>query len=143
MPGQIKQDSFAEARANIRADSKLDLSLDYVEFGDGSSWGKDSQLQSEYILGMSEGQRIALKQINDFLVQQNKDAIFKLLQQQITETNPPIINKEKSDKWQNGFINGYRTVLMKLQIAYEKQGKEGVFLKLKDVEKNIKMDEQK
>ncbi|HEX8197896.1 MAG TPA: hypothetical protein VF571_17020 [Pyrinomonadaceae bacterium] len=140
-PGQITQDTFSEERVNIKKDGKLFLSLDYVEFDDGSVWGKDTQKQSEYIAGQNEGQKAAVNKFN-LLIHQNKDAVIEFLRQPETEMDSLVTNNEKTDKWHRGFKNGYRTVLTRLQMAYEKQGQEGVFLKLREIEKIIKKEEK-
>lgn len=136
--GKTIQSSFFEEQVNIKTNSKILLSVDYVEFSDGSSWGKDVQQQSEYIAGHYEGRKIAVKQVKDLL--KNKNAVLELMQQQLTEITPPSIDNKKSDRWQRGLIAGYRTLLTRLQITYETQGAEAISSKLEQIEKFTKKE---
>jgi hypothetical protein len=137
-PRNITQDSHTEARANIHSTDKLYLTLDYVEFDDGSSWGKDSEKQSEYIAGTFEGQRNAVIQIKDLLIAQNKNALSDFLKQQPDAVKPPVDESKGTEKWRRGFSSGYKSILFRLKIAYEKNGVEAVAQKLEDMEKSEK-----
>jgi hypothetical protein len=134
VPGQIVQTDFAEAGVNVRGNGKLFLSVDYIEFEDGSSWGNDTQKQSEHIAGDSAGEKNAVKEIRQLLLGQNINAVSELLKKEVSEINPPDIDNKKTEKWRRGFISGYRSILIKLQFAYEKQGMEGISLRLKELE---------
>jgi hypothetical protein len=142
IPGQIIQNSFIEERSNIKSNDKIFLSFDFVVFQDGSSWGRNSQKQSEYIFGHIEGQKDAVKYVKPLLADTNKDAVSKLLLQQLTDINPPALDGKKTAEWQRGFAVGYRFVIGRLQFAYEKQGMEAVRLKLEEVEKSIKAEDK-
>lgn len=135
--GKIIQDSISEARVNIKSNT-LFLSLDYIEFEDGSSWGKDIQKQSEYLTGYKKGQRTAIDEIKSKLNNRNNEAISNLLKQEISEINPPNVDTTETVRWQNGFTGGYRFVLLRLQFAYEKRGIEAISSKLDEIEKFIK-----
>ena len=139
---QIIQSSNVEERVNVKLNGKIFLSLDYVKFDDGGSWGKDSEKQSEYISGHDEGQKSAVKQIKDWLINQNKNAVSNLLEQQIDEINPPVVDKKETEKWQRGVKSGYRSVLFRLKTEYEDKGLEAVSQKLEQIEKLTKMEEK-
>lgn len=138
-PGQVIQNSFIEERSNIKPGGKTFLSFDFVVFQDGSSWGKNSQKQSDYIFAHLEGQKTAVNYVKPLLADPNKDAVSKLLQQQLTDINPPDeVDSQKSTEWRRGFVAGYRLIIGRLQFAYEKQGMEAVRSKLEEVGKSIK-----
>jgi gas vesicle protein len=137
-PAQIGQDSFSEARANIKSNGKMFLSVDYVKFADGSSWGKDTQKQSEYISGQSEGTKTAVKQIKQLIISRNKEILSNMLQKEMDELNPPDIDEKKSAKWRNGLVAGYRSVLISVRSAHEQNGMEAVSLKIEEIEKLTK-----
>lgn len=142
IPGRIIQNSFIEERSNIKSNDKIFLSFDFIVFQDGSSWGRDSQKQSEYIFGHIEGQKDAVKYVKPLLADTNKDAVSKLFQQQLTDINTPALDGKKTAEWRRGFAVGYRFVIGRLQFAYEKQGMEAVRLKLEEVEKSIKAEDK-
>ncbi|MGI8884503.1 MAG: hypothetical protein ACR2IA_09705 [Pyrinomonadaceae bacterium] len=139
--GQTIQSSISKGRLNIETNSKIFLSLDYIEFEDGSSWGKNSQSQSDYIGGYNEGQKGAVKEIRELLTNTNKNAVSDLLQRQVTDTNPSSVNNNKPDKWQYGFVSGYRSVLARLQIVYENNGLEAIAPKIEQIEKLTQKEE--
>lgn len=140
-PGRIIKDSLIEERPNIKSESKI-LSVDYVEFSDGTSWGKDFQKQSEHIAGQIDGQRYAIEYIKQLLINQNNNAVSNLLNQQLTEINPLSIDNKKTEKWRRGFLNGYRTILAKLQFVYEKQGINSIPPKLSELESTVKKEDK-
>jgi hypothetical protein len=140
IPGQIIQTSLSEANENIKLNGKLFVSIDYVEFEDGSIWGKDTQKQSEDISGFNAGQRSAVNQIKEMFVNQNKNALIDFLRKDIDEIDPAIIDIKKSKLWQTGYNTGYKSVLSRIQFAYQKQGMEAVSLKLEEIEKLMKRE---
>lgn len=135
--GKTIQSTIFEEKANIKPNHKIFISVDYILFEDGSSWGRDSQLQSQYILGYYEGQRISVSKIKETL--QNNEAFLSLIQKPIEEFNYPFQNVE-NEKRQRGIISGYRSVLARLQIIYETKGIEAVLPKLEEIEKSLKME---
>jgi translation elongation factor EF-1beta len=136
-PGQIVQTDFAEARVNVRGNGKLFLSVDYIEFEDGSSWGNNTKGQAEYVSAYHLGEKYGVKYIRQLLGDKNKEIVSELLKRKISEINLPGIDSNKTEKEQRGFVSGFRAILIRLQFVYEKQGVDGISPKLEEIEKSL------
>ena len=146
VPQYNSQQSHTEARANIHprgklyshSTEKLYLSIGYVEFEDGSTWGEDYQKQSEHISGFNEGRKAAVKHIKNLLGSQNKNELTDLFKKSIEEINSPVANDKQTEKWQRGFSSGYKFVWFTLKNAYEDKDLEAVSQKLQQIENPAK-----
>lgn len=134
---QMIQEAIYEERVNIREGGKMFLSVDYVEFEDGGSWGGDSQKMSEHIAGMKAGQENAVAEIKK--LSGNQKTLSDFLRQDLAQIKPLDVGTAESEKWRRGFLSGHKSTLRTLQSAYEKQGSEAVAAKLKDLEKSIEL----
>lgn len=139
--GQMMREMVREEGVNTESSSKMFLSIDYVEFEDGSFWGDDSKKMSEHLSGFKEGQKNAAGQIKDLLNDQK--ALSNFLGQETTEIKPPDASVQESDKWRRGYSTGYKSTFRALQSAYEKQGIEALSAKLKEIEKSIELRKTK
>ncbi len=137
-PKEYNNDSFVE-RPYFGNIERLVLSIDYVEFEDGDSWGSDILKGSETLAGRSAGRIKAIDEINALLVQRS-NVLTDLLKQELTEVVAPTPDLEKSSRWQNAFVTGYRSVVGQLQAVYQKQGIDGVSSKFREVEGRLKVE---
>src|SRR5687768_14363553 len=60
-PGTLTYRGIVLAQGWMPPDGSIKLSVDFVEFADGSSWGEDSKGKSKYLAGTREGARYAIK----------------------------------------------------------------------------------
>jgi hypothetical protein len=98
-------------REMIKENNLLTLSIDYVEFEDGSSWGVDTQRKSENFAGERSGRLAAIKQIREFIKTQNLEDLTNFLEQEITQIKVPMPDLNQSKEWQKGFQGGYKAVI--------------------------------
>ena len=140
-PKGYNRDSFAD-RPYSQTLQELSLSVDYVEFEDGTSWGEDTYKGSETIAGRRAGQVRAVEEIKSLLGRQSPEAM-SFLSQEITDVISPAPDPKQSIKWQIGFQNGYKSVLALLQSAYRKSGAAALSAKLEDMAKAIRKEENK
>lgn len=136
-PNKYEFDNFPIEREPIKEKDTVFLSIDYVEFEDGSSWGSDSQRKSKEITGQREGVKAAIKQLKDSIKNQNVSSekdITKFLERDIQEISVDVPNTNQSDEWKKGFRRGYKTVIFVLQDK-GKQGTESLAKKLDEMEK--------
>lgn len=111
-------------REMIKENNLLILSIDYVEFEDGSFWGKDSQRKSKEIAGEREGRRAAVRHLKDLIKNQNADGgngIKTFLKQDIKEISVDVPDTNQPDEWKRGFRGGYKTVISILQRIREQE----------------------
>jgi len=140
-PGKVMETALNLQRDKLKPDEKLFLSIDYVLFSDGTSWGPDSQKTSEYLSGSDEGTKYAIDQIRGLLKEKNKEALFGLLKLKHSGMNvedPPGMDKTKSYNWQSGFRGGYHFLFWQLLPFDEKQELEAISCKLEKIEKQNK-----
>lgn len=134
-PGGVENGVINIERKDIKRESKMYLSTDYVEFEDGRSWGSDIAGQSEYVAGSRAGWKDAVKQSDDLLKTQQSSNLIDLLKSETKEITPPEVTPGKSEKWQKGYLSAYRTVISTLREQYEIGGLKAVTEKLNEMTK--------
>ncbi|HLL99564.1 MAG TPA: hypothetical protein VK400_00790 [Pyrinomonadaceae bacterium] len=135
-PNEFDNVRLSEERNLIKPDDALFLSIDYVEFDDGSSWGNDTARQSEYIAGSRAGWKEAVKQ-SKLIYNQKGTTLTEFLGQDSAEIISPPVDTSQTSKWQEGFRSGYRAAIATLQKAYKNQGVKAVQIKLNEMEKAV------
>lgn len=136
-PNKNEFDSFPVERETIKENETVFLSIDYVEFADGSSWGSDSQGKSKEIAGQREGAKAAIQQLKNSIKNQkpnSENPVASLLTKDIQEISVDVPNTDQSDEWKKGFRRGYKTVIFVLQRERE-QGTANLTKKLDEMEK--------
>jgi hypothetical protein len=135
-PDGYEYDNFF-VESEIAKEGTIFLSIDYVEFEDGSFWGKDREKKSKEIAGEFEGRKAAVKHLKDLIKNQNangENGIKAFLQQDIKEINVDVPNTNQPDEWKRGFRGGYKAVISVLQRIRE-QEIENLAKKLDEMEK--------
>lgn len=121
-------------RSNITEGETILISVDYVEFEDGSSWGSDSTGNSKLLAGQREGTKSAITQLKNLSRNQNVNSVINFLNQDLQGITVDIPNMDQSDEWKRGFRLGYKSVISILQEIKEEKV-EKVFEKLNEMEK--------
>jgi len=98
-------------RSNIQPSDILSLSIDYVEFEDGSFWGKDTQKQSEQIAGGRAGVEFAAEQLKSLADKRETAVLNALLEKELVNVDVPLPNSVQGEEWKMGFKQGYKSVL--------------------------------
>lgn len=114
-PEQVNNEEYYEERANIKPNMVISLSIDYVEFEDGTSWGADIRRQSEHIAGFKNGETIAIEKFRELIKNRDLKTLQTLFQQKLTQINAPIADSKQTEKWQRGFEQGYKSVIFNLR----------------------------
>ncbi len=101
------------------ASRNIDLSLDFVEFANGSNWGIDTCHSAERLSGLRAG---ALAAKDKFARIQNQNGGRDLIN--LLKLDAPIIEAPDghSSVWVDGFRGGVRTLFEKLRKANEEGG---------------------
>lgn len=104
-------------RQSIKEGETALLSIDYVEFEDGSSWGNDNQRKSKVLAGEREGRKVAVKQLKDLLKNRNISSMSDItnLLKDLEGTIVQVPEANQSDEWKRGFRLGYKSVISILQ----------------------------
>jgi hypothetical protein len=91
------------------------LSVDFVEFDDGSTWGKDAHRSAEVLAGQRAGGKAAIRYFRELLSQD------KLQVSEIEDRAIEVLNEEKSNasaSWKRGYEIGIGIVRNRLAKAY-------------------------
>ena len=108
---QVEPEEFLEERANIKSNDPISLTIDYVQFTDGTSWGKNTQEKSLEISGILEGRRTAIQHLKQLLVEKDEVSIANLLNQEPSKIVIESSDPAKPLTWQKGFQRGYKSVV--------------------------------
>jgi len=113
--GESKSGQMFIERQNIRPGEKLFLSIDYIEFEDGTSWGEDTQLRANRLIADREGRKAAVKYLKDLIKNQGFAAFKNILEQDAAEITVPLPDSNQSEEWQKDFRRGYKNIIVILQ----------------------------
>jgi hypothetical protein len=138
-PGDIENGWFNVERKDIKPESKLYLSTDYVEFDDGRSWGSDVAGQSEYIAGSQAGWKDAVDHANSLLKTGRSNSLIDLLEKE-KEPTLPEVDSGKSEKWRKGYLSAHRTVLSTLREQFGIGGLKAVTEKLNEMTEGCRFE---
>ncbi len=123
LPSQSRQEEGGgEARYNQPV-NEIVLSVDFVEFADGTTWGEDEYKFAEKLAGVRAGGKAALKKFREKLNKGGLDALSDVLTQDDI-TAPDILNGSQERK--EGFETGVSVVRNRLRRAKDKGGLEAV-----------------
>jgi hypothetical protein len=98
--------------------SKVILSVDFVEFADGNTWGADTFKMSEKLAGARAGGSAALEQLRGEAKARGLKSVADLIDKEIKLTP----QTDKTETWKEGFEEGVRSVRARLQHAKRKGG---------------------
>lgn len=134
--GESSTTSMPIERVNIQNDETISLSIDYVEFSDGSFWGADRERKSQTIAGERAGKKAGITYFRELIKNGDSVGITNSLRQDITEINVEVPDKNQTEEWKGGFQTGYRTVVSILQKITDQKA-ENLSKKLNELEKNV------
>jgi len=117
--GQMEQNTFIGHRFGDPL-LTLTLSIDFVEFEDGTTWGQDTQQSAENLAGQRVGGRETIKKLRELMLTQGSVNVANLVSGKNVEIVAPP--SDQSEPWRYGFQTGHNVVLRRLKVAYEKGG---------------------
>ena len=102
------------------------LAIDFIEFTDGSTWGKDFSNSAQQLAGLKTGIKTVLESLKESNQRGGIEAVIKTLNE-MKELSPP---DEQSAKWKRGFRTGSKTMKSIIKRTYENAGKKGAEIEL-------------
>lgn len=124
-PGKILRPGDSDSKSTWRRippdspSSNIDLSLDFVEFANGSTWGIDACQSIEKLSGLRAGATAAKDKLAKMLGQNNDRALSNLLKLDAPILEPP---EGHSAVWVESFQGGVRTLFERVKKANEEGG---------------------
>lgn len=98
---------------------KVVLSVDYVEFEDGTTWGRDEFKTSERLAGQHTGHQSVVENLRETLETKGKRGLLSALVTEVDDLQPP---QSKSQQWKEGFRVGLKIARARLRHAQESGG---------------------
>lgn len=111
-PGQSRSESLSSLPSSTTPITRLVLTVDYVEFLDGASWGPDIQKSAEILAGQRAGARAEAANLLRLLDSRGPSAVIDSYAADEPEASAPPGN---SEKWVEGFRSGRDTIRARLR----------------------------
>lgn len=125
-PGQSKTDVVGEPYSQ-QPISKITFSVDFVEFVNGETWGKDENNSADRLAGQRAGGRAAYEHFRSLLAQKGAAPLLEAITAEGNVLTPP---QQNSPEWQDGFKDGAGLVRIRLNRARQEGGLGRVRLEL-------------
>ncbi|MCP9495749.1 MAG: hypothetical protein MSG64_14980 [Pyrinomonadaceae bacterium MAG19_C2-C3] len=123
LPNRSRQEEGGGETRYSQPVNEIALSVDFVEFADGTTWGEDEYKFAEKLAGVRAGGKAALKKFREKLNKGGLDALVEVLTQDDI-TAPDILNGSQERK--DGFETGVSVIRHRLKQAKDKGGLEAV-----------------
>ena len=120
--------------------TRLTLSVDYVEFDDGTTWGTDTRRSADYLAGQREGRAATFKKVKEVRERNGESAVEELLKKKDAEVAAPPT--ARSAEWEYGFRVGHNSALHQLSTAHLKGGRQGWASELQREVENLERGRQ-
>lgn len=117
VPGASRQEEGGTGKIYDSRPTLITLSVDFIEFVDGSRWGIDQVKSGERLDGERAGARAALKKYREI---KSAGGVKKLIEQLEASTGIVADDQNKSSNWLAGFRHGSAVVRSRLRKAKTK-----------------------
>jgi hypothetical protein len=124
-PNQFSNEQIGESSSTLSTPSStkfrenFKLAVDFIEFTDGTTWGKDLSNSAQQIAGIKTGIKKILESLKEANHQGGIEAVIKTLNE-MKELSPP---DDQSTIWKRGFRTGANSIKSSVKRAYETAGK--------------------
>lgn len=115
-------------------EAHVSLSIDYVEFSDGTSWGPDSAKSAERSAGQRAAMLVLSKRLRRFLSAGNPDEVMSAIETDAASIEPPA---GRSDEWKGAFRLARNSIVSHLKRAQAKGGLSQVDRELRRFSKSL------
>ena len=127
IPNQLSNEQMGESSSTLvtpgspQLRENFKLAVDFIEFTDGSTWGKDLSNSAQQFAGIKAGIKTVLESIKKSNQQGGIKSVIKILNEMKELTLPA----EQNEKWKRGFRIGSNGMKSQLKRAYESGGNKG------------------
>lgn len=94
---------------------RVRLTIDFVEFMDGTTWGPDAQHSSDILAGQREGARVEKQRLHLLLKSKGPKAIQEDVEASGLGQAEALVRGKHSEFWLNGFRSGVSSVRRNLK----------------------------
>lgn len=119
-----------------RKSTESTLSVDFVLFWDGTTWGPNSAGEADFLLGIFEGQKLFLSEVKKLVAKKDDDGLRALI---LRDGPPPeLTGIEDRSKRQTALVRGYSAARVGLRSDLLGRGDlTGIPARLRDMELNL------
>ncbi|MET0622154.1 MAG: hypothetical protein ABW250_04145 [Pyrinomonadaceae bacterium] len=112
-PTQIKTTdiSFSEGQTP----ESVTLSIDFVEFNDGSTWGLDSHHSRDRLAGQRAGAKAERLRLRALLKGKGPSAVFDSIREDVPDDAGVKADDKHSEEWLQGYRNGIGSIRHRLR----------------------------
>jgi len=100
-------------------EAHVSLSIDYVEFSDGTIWGPESAKYAQVSAGQRAAMQVLSKRLRSFLSAGNPDEVMSAIETGAASIEPPA---GRSDEWKGAFRLARNSIVSHLKRAQAKGG---------------------
>jgi hypothetical protein len=118
LPGQVRSEEIGNEWSTSPIE-RVTLSIDFVEFTDGSRWGPDISKTSERLDGMRAGMKAAKTVLHKLFSDKGSQAVVELIESDMNLLAP---GQKHSEAWITGFQTGVKSMSARLVHAYKDKG---------------------
>lgn len=125
-PGKVMKQDDGDGKSRFTATKNtpaIQVSVDYVEFVDGSTWGPDTCQTVEYLAGERTGGDAAIKWFKDFVAERGTKAVIEVIRNRNVSVVKP---SSTSARWDEGFRFGVEIISHRLLDAYNNEGEAAI-----------------
>lgn len=119
--GEINLGSYDED-----SPKKIEISVDFVEFTDGTTWGLDVSNSSQTLAGMRAGGKAG----QEYLLKIKGEKGINRVIEAVDEVQNISLPENQNNDWQRGFKIGLRSLSSHIKNAYKKEGIKGIEIEL-------------
>lgn len=113
-PTQVKTIDFVYAEDD--AVGLVTLSVDFVEFDDGTTWGRDMYNSRDMLAGWREGATAECVRLHKLLKSNGPSAVFDAVRVEVSDEPPESENSTKpSSNWKMGYGSGVASIRYRLR----------------------------
>lgn len=117
-PSQTINENTGEYGYDEKSKS-IKIAVDFVEFTDGTTWGKDLSDSAQFLAGIRAGTKAVQEHLQKMNRKKGLDAVINALDENIEVPMP----ENQSGNWKKGFESGINTTKNQIKQVYEKEGK--------------------
>ncbi len=112
-PTEIKTVEFGDSQQDQITGVRL--TVDFVEFVDGTEWGPDSQNSRDLLAGQRHGARLERQRLRELMETKGQDALARDIQMNDEDKRATAVADSHSVQWQEGFRHGVVSVRRRLR----------------------------
>jgi hypothetical protein len=127
-PTQVKTFDIAYSESN--SSESVTLSVDFVEFDDGSVWGPDRHKSQDKLAGQREGAKAERRRLRELLKSKGSSAVLNAVREAVSDEHEIKAATQHSEEWLQGYRNGISSIRHRLRQSLQTSDPNHVELEL-------------